>query len=178
MVIRQAMFLKTSKKKQIDLPMCKYGLGCSRKDCVFRHPTKSPAVVAANEEEESLNENEVCMPFLADMCAFGETCFYYHPSTSECEKLRKKLASKWCRFGASCKTKGCLFKHVADSPIQVTTPKRESAPTILATGPVYKSPSTIASPSVDSVPIPTGIFISYDDAISTRAFDIKDPIER
>ena len=176
MVIRQAMFLKTSKKKQIDMPMCKYGLGCSRKDCVFRHPTKGAAPVV--EDDESLNENEVCMPYLADMCAFGETCFYYHPSTQECEKLRKKLSGKWCRFGSSCKTKGCLFKHVADSPIQVTTPKRESAPTVLATGPVYKSPSTIASPGVDAVSIPIGIYMTYDDAISARAFDIKDPIER
>ena len=175
MVIRQAMFLKTSKKKQIDLPMCKYGLGCSRKDCVFRHPIKSQVVV---EDDESLNENEVCMPYLADMCAFGETCFYYHPNPQECDKLRKKLASKWCRFGINCKTKGCLFKHVADSPIQVTTPKRETAPTILATGPVYKSPPTVTSAAIESVPIPVGIYLTYDDAISTRAFDIKDPIER
>ena len=167
------------------MPVCKYGQACNRKDCVFRHPAKS-AVAKFEESSESVNDQEVCLPYLASVCAFGERCFYHHPSPSEAEKIRKQLESKWCRFGASCKTNGCLFKHPPQGSCSssdssphspITTPKR--VPTVVATGPVYRaSTAPAATPSFETVPIPKGVYLSYDDALATQAILIKDPIER
>ena len=34
------MQLQGSKKKPVKMPMCQYGAGCTRKDCIYRHPPK------------------------------------------------------------------------------------------------------------------------------------------
>ena len=166
------MFLKP--KKPVDMPVCKYASACSRKDCVFRHP---PAKKAPESDPQAA---EVCMPFLADMCAFGSDCHNKHPSPSECEKIRAGFLTKWCRFGSTCKTKGCLYRHPNPTALLDLEPKRPAAPTILATGPVYRhtSPTPPLSPKYEVVPIPIGIYVNYDEAIASHAFAIKDPIER
>ena len=174
------MFLKPNKKKQVDMPQCKYGLACSRKDCVFKHPARSKLQVQS--DSESSMDDDICLPFLAGFCSFGESCYSKHPLEDECEALKKRFARKWCRFGSNCKTRGCLFRHTnptADLVDDTTTPPKVAAPVIYATGPVYRDSSSSSLPNkLDRVSIPLGIFIPYDDSTASHAFGINDPIER
>jgi hypothetical protein len=164
------------------MPNCKYGLACNRKDCVFKHPSGPRTTTTINTGGSSSDyENEVCLPFLAGTCAFGDSCFSWHPSPKETESIKKKFALKWCKFGNSCKTKGCLYKHGSSSPLLTPTSgghvSLSSAPVILATGPLYVEPPSLKE-TLEKVNIPRGLYLTWDDSLAGHAFNIKDPIER
>jgi len=58
----RGVFLQASKKNKLKQSMrqCEYGSACNRPDCIYRHDFV---------EEKS---NEVCLQFLAGICAFFE----------------------------------------------------------------------------------------------------------
>ncbi|GBG33191.1 Zinc finger CCCH domain-containing protein 3 [Hondaea fermentalgiana] len=91
-------------KREQRMPMCTYGLACKRKGCAYRHPTK-----------HVVNEDVVCMPFLTGNCLFGNKCRNKHVSPEEKAALLAKFSAKPCRFGAHCRTEGCLYKHPGDA---------------------------------------------------------------
>jgi hypothetical protein len=100
----------TARKAQ--LPLCTYGAACTRKGCIYRHPSKAAAAAATKSDE-------VCKPFLAGMCGFGHRCHNRHPSEAEVEALRRHYASFPCRFGDECRSQGCLFWHPGDADVHI-----------------------------------------------------------
>ncbi len=93
------------------MPLCDYGAACTRRGCVYRHPqkTKNPHHVA--NEPHLDDDRPVCMPFLADACAFGARCNHYHPPHAEAVALRNRYALRACEWGDACRTSFCLFRH-------------------------------------------------------------------
>jgi hypothetical protein len=89
-------------KKGVRMPLCDYGAACTRKGCVYRHPPKT----AAPPEAE-----EVCKPFLAGTCQFGQRCRNFHPPPDEVGAWRRKYATTACRYGEDCRNQSCLFWH-------------------------------------------------------------------
>lgn len=87
--------------------MCSYGAGCTRADCIYRHPeTKRKSVPQSSEP---------CMAFLAGICTFtADGCRKRHVGKAEAQKLVAKYQSMPCRYGRACKTAGCLFIHPGD----------------------------------------------------------------
>jgi len=81
--------------------MCDYGAACNRKGCVYRHPAKG----------EVPKTEQVCMPYLAGFCQYGNRCRNLHPPDDECEAKRLHCSMTWCEWGAACRTQGCLFRH-------------------------------------------------------------------
>ena len=88
--------------KGVRMPACDYGAACTRKGCVYRHPPKT----AAPPEAE-----EVCKPFLAGTCQFGQRCRNFHPPPDEVSAWRRKYATTACRYGEDCRNQSCLFWH-------------------------------------------------------------------
>ena len=102
----QPLYLKT--KKNVNMPLCRYGHACLyKKDCIYRHPKTTTSV------EKS---KRVCMPFVAGACEFGNKCNDSHPSKEECIKLKQTLAEKLCKFGEQCNSQSCLYKHPQSLP--------------------------------------------------------------
>ena len=91
-------------KKLAQMPMCTYGAGCTRKNCIYRHPPKVAVV----------KSDEICKPFLAGLCAFGSRCHNRHPSREEADSLRRRYANTVCQWGENCRSEGCLFRHPWD----------------------------------------------------------------
>ena len=89
------------------MPMCTYGAGCQRKNCIYRHPPKVP-------REPVVKSDEVCKPFLAGLCAFGGRCHNRHPQREEADSLRRRYALTICQWGENCQSEGCLFRHPWD----------------------------------------------------------------
>ena len=81
-----AMPKKAHAKQQ--MPMCTYGLACTRKGCVYRHPPRT----AAAAQKPSAESVEPCKPFIAGICQFGSRCHNYHPPEDEVLRLR---VCKW-----------------------------------------------------------------------------------
>jgi len=81
--------------------MCTYGAGCTRPNCIYRHPPKG--VVPKTET--------ICVAYLAGFCQFGERCTNIHPPDEEAETLRTKYARKVCEWGVECRNKLCLYQH-------------------------------------------------------------------
>mmetsp|Transcript_11068 Transcript_11068/g.26312 ORF Transcript_11068/g.26312 Transcript_11068/m.26312 type:complete len:347 (+) Transcript_11068:156-1196(+) len=104
--------------KSQDMQPCKYGAGCQRKDCIYRHPAPAPASSssASSAAAATTGGGGVCMAYLAGTCTFGRKgCNKRHPSTQEeCNKLRARYKAMNCRFGNDCHTEGCLYKHPND----------------------------------------------------------------
>lgn len=83
------------------MPVCKYGHACTRRDCIYRHPKSVP----------SETENRVCMAYLAGSCSFGSRCYHYHPPDDEAEKMVQKYSRIQCRYGTECLSDTCLYAH-------------------------------------------------------------------
>lgn len=82
---------------------CMYGRGCTRKDCVYSHPT-GPV--------EKVTDGPVCLPFIAGGCAYGTGCFNRHPEGEELMKIQAKYAAIPCRNGAGCyNMESCPYAH-------------------------------------------------------------------
>jgi hypothetical protein len=87
------------------MEQCFYGKGCTRKDCFYRHDGPG----TGDGEGKSC---EPCMPFLAGLCTFAAGgCKKRHPNKAEAERLINKYSQMKCRYGAHCKTAGCLYIH-------------------------------------------------------------------
>mmetsp|Transcript_1853 Transcript_1853/g.2147 ORF Transcript_1853/g.2147 Transcript_1853/m.2147 type:complete len:274 (+) Transcript_1853:490-1311(+) len=100
---------KGRKEKQRQLPMCEYGAGCKRKDCIYRHPSKDAQggeVVVQNGDS-----NSVCIQFLSGECAFGSRCRNRHVTGDEAERILSKYRNMRCRWGKDCNNKNCLYFH-------------------------------------------------------------------
>ena len=94
--------------------VCQYGTGCNRPDCIYEHPYGKDDGKGRSSANSS-QSREPCMAFLAGMCTFSAAgCRKRHPPPIECERLVAKYAKVKCRFGDSCKTKGCLYMHPGD----------------------------------------------------------------
>jgi hypothetical protein len=89
------------KKKDKRMEQCFYGSNCQRKDCIYRHDAPP---------KQTKKTTEPCMAFLAGECSFPD-CKKRHPGKAEAEKLVAKYRQTPCRFGSTCKTKGCLYIH-------------------------------------------------------------------
>ena len=105
----KGVYLQASKKAKAGTRMvsCQYGEGCNRPGCIYSHPTSSATIVVQSKEP--------CMAFLAGVCAFnGKGCRKRHPGKEETERLIAKYQTVRCRFGESCQTNGCLYRHLWD----------------------------------------------------------------
>lgn len=102
--------LQASTKGGGQMIVCQYGTGCNRPDCIYRHPY--------GRDQSSANTSqsrEPCMAHLAGLCTFSASgCRKRHPPPIECERLIAKYSQVKCRFGDSCRTKGCLYMHPGD----------------------------------------------------------------
>lgn len=98
-------------KKSAVVEMCFYGTGCTRKGCIYRHPTNNDqSAVLANKSDAP------CKPFLAGMCSFNAlTCNKRHVSDPvERQSLIEKYKQTPCRHGLQCKQLDnglCLYSH-------------------------------------------------------------------
>ena len=88
------------------MPLCDYGSACTRRDCVYRHPPRAAPVIKCDQ---------VCKPFLAGVCQFGERCTYQHPSAADAHALRRRYKSTACTWGNDCHSRACLFSHPKDA---------------------------------------------------------------
>lgn len=92
--------------------VCFYGAACQRKDCIYRHD--GPGAAAVSPPLKKTAATEPCMAYLAGVCAFtARTCRKRHPDAEQAAALLAKYRQIKCRFGAKCKTKGCLYLHDA-----------------------------------------------------------------
>jgi hypothetical protein len=99
----------SQKKTAPSMEQCFYGKGCTRKDCFYRHDGPGAGGGEGNKS------GEPCMPFLAGLCTFtAGGCKKRHPSKAEAERLVNKYSQMKCRYGAHCKTAGCLYIHPGD----------------------------------------------------------------
>lgn len=168
-------------KKKPDMPICRYGAACARKDCFYRHDTKS----ALKSSDVSDPNSEVCMAYLAGLCSFGDNCYNRHPSDADCETIIAKLGTKPCKYGSKCWTDGCLYNH--DDPQEIVGAKSEvrnnypSAPVVVASGPVFRAEAVQEAPIICNLPavkIPESVWRTYPENVSVEAFNIENPIER
>mmetsp|Transcript_62324 Transcript_62324/g.136159 ORF Transcript_62324/g.136159 Transcript_62324/m.136159 type:complete len:237 (-) Transcript_62324:48-758(-) len=113
-----------SKAAKVQVPECRYGAACSRKDCVFRHPPKQakPTVAAADKSDK------VCFSYVAGRCAFGKFCHDRHPDEASCRTIRDRYAKIDCQWGRTCRTEGCLYRHPSDEPIGPSMPIERPKP--------------------------------------------------
>jgi hypothetical protein len=175
------MSISVTSKKKLDMPLCRYGAACSRKDCFYRHETKTPS----RNIDQSDPNSEVCMAYLAGLCSFGDNCYNRHPSDVECESIIAKLGTKPCKYGPKCWTEGCLYNH--DDPNSNGDlgadfrPTMVSAPVVVASGPVFRAEAVQEAPIISNLPsvkIPESVWRTYPDNVSVEAFNIDNAIER
>ncbi|CAE7400706.1 unnamed protein product [Symbiodinium natans] len=100
-------------KAKIQIPECRYGTACTRRDCVFKHPPK-PAKSNAHPVEKS---DKVCFAFVAGKCAFGRQCHDKHPDEASCQSIKERYGKIDCQWGRGCRTDGCLYRHPSDEPV-------------------------------------------------------------
>ena len=95
--------LQASANSKAAMQMCEYGSGCSRSDCIYRHP----------DNNSTSKTDEICMPFLAGNCTFAAKggCRKRHPKKEERARLLQKYKRTRCRFGDECFTESCLYLH-------------------------------------------------------------------
>jgi hypothetical protein len=116
-------------KKSSVVETCFYGAGCTRKDCIYRHPTRTkessnlkqsilPTTSTSTTTTSTSTEKSQapCKPYLAGMCSFNSiTCNKRHVTDpEERERLIQQYSTTLCRHGTECKqinTGGCLYSH-------------------------------------------------------------------
>mmetsp|Transcript_17819 Transcript_17819/g.41111 ORF Transcript_17819/g.41111 Transcript_17819/m.41111 type:complete len:244 (+) Transcript_17819:112-843(+) len=163
----RGVFLQASgkKKHQKSMRQCEYGSACNRPYCIYRHDADAGTV----------RSDEVCLPFLAGMCAFatGGGCRKRHPSKDEKDRLLRKYKTTRCRFGDDCRTEGCLYLHPSEvTPVEpaYVEPSRmnEAFPALsgAASRPLPPSPwNNAGAPTAAAVP-PTTWFPPGDASLS------------
>jgi hypothetical protein len=98
----KGMHMKSHAKAQQTMEECLYGAGCTRSDCIYRHPAKGSIQ----------KSHDPCLPFLAGLCEFTAAgCRKRHPREDEAARLVAKYKTVPCRFGADCKTIACMYNH-------------------------------------------------------------------
>lgn len=120
-----------SNASKVQVPECRYGAACTRKDCVFRHPPK-PAKSAPPKKSD-----KVCFAFVAGRCAFGRQCHDRHPDQESCRTIKDRYNKIDCQWGHQCRTDGCLYRHPSDEPAGpalVQSPPKPQ-PAVFAAGP-------------------------------------------
>lgn len=174
------MFMKPSTKKKVDVVVCRYGSACTRKDCFYKHDTKSP-----KKTLDPLDPTvDICMAYLAGSCSFGDNCYNRHPADSECQSMVAKLATRPCKFGSKCWTDTCLYSHDSTEASllgDISKTRGPPAPVVLASGPVFKAESVQEVPTISnllSTNIPETVWRVYLPSIAAEAFAIEDPIAR
>lgn len=135
-------------KKAERMVECQFGAGCTRPDCIYRHPSKKDGTFKQSQEP--------CMPFLAGECAFSaQGCRKRHPPKEEADRLIAKYKLTRCRFGSECRTNGCLYIHPGDEGESTNVPVMNAAlfPPLsspngqpLPTAPVLQNSAWKASP--------------------------------
>jgi len=99
-------------KKGQQMPLCAYGAACTRKDCIYRHPNKTKATKKKGQQIAVAKSEQVCLPYLAGACPYGKYCRDLHPEDpEEIERITATFRGRRCRFGADCRTPGCLYEH-------------------------------------------------------------------
>lgn len=98
-------------RKQQQMPLCTYGLACTRRDCVYRHPPKPKLQAPPSAAAGAAPMAPVCMPFLAGYCSFGASCRSDHPAPDVAAKLVAQYAATPCRWGEQCVNEYCLYLH-------------------------------------------------------------------
>lgn len=174
------MYMKPNSKKKPDAPVCRYGTACSRKDCFYKHESKSP-----KRDQDMLDPTmDICMAYLAGSCSFGDNCFNRHPSDTDCVSMIAKLRTRPCKFGPKCWTDSCLYNHdepgTASVDSEIPT-QRQSVAVVMASGPVFKADTIQEVPTISnlsSTKIPDTVWRVYPDSIANEAFSITDPIAR
>jgi len=77
--------------KNVKMPMCDYGAGCTRKGCIYRHPPKTKKKKKKKNSSDG-NSNvdrvstsmggadaKVCIYYMSGECSFGSGCRFRHP---------------------------------------------------------------------------------------------------
>ncbi|CAE7192894.1 unnamed protein product [Symbiodinium natans] len=120
-------------KAKIQVPDCRYGAACTRRDCVFKHPPK-PAKSARPVEKS----DKVCFAFVAGKCAFGRQCHDKHPDEASCQSIKERYGKIDCQWGRGCRTDGCLYRHPSDEKVgPALTLEAKPQPAVYAQG--YKT---------------------------------------
>eukprot|EP00927_Polykrikos_kofoidii_P008007 TRINITY_DN13314_c0_g1_i1.p1 TRINITY_DN13314_c0_g1~~TRINITY_DN13314_c0_g1_i1.p1 ORF type:complete len:954 (+),score=143.72 TRINITY_DN13314_c0_g1_i1:136-2997(+) len=168
-----------SKAAKVQVPECRYGAACTRKDCVFRHPPKKAAAQAPAKSDK------VCFAFVAGKCVFGRQCRDNHPDEDSCRTIRERYQKIDCQWGRDCRTDGCLYQHPSDEQVGpalvVDPPKRQ--PTVFAEGPTIiphfagSGDELRKSREHQQVIIPKAV-AQAEDLRDASAFEIPDPFER
>ena len=94
------------------MPACTYG-ACTRPGCIYRHPPKRRS---RRRRPRSASSRPTSACRVAGTCTFGDGCTKLHPKdgtpeAAEAERIRKRYAGTWCRWGDDCRTRGCLYLH-------------------------------------------------------------------
>jgi len=99
-----------AKKGGAEMPICTYGVACTRPDCIYRHPE------GRRSKAKPSSDANICAHFLQGQCTFGDKCRNRHVYGEEAERIRQRNANTPCRFGSACTTQGCLFRHPPKQP--------------------------------------------------------------
>eukprot|EP00434_Breviolum_minutum_P042719 symbB.v1.2.038038.t1/scaffold5697.1/size24457/2 len=119
-------------KTKVQVPECRYGAACTRRDCVFKHPPKPAKSVRQSVVEKS---DKVCFAYVAGKCAFGRQCHDKHPDEASCQTIKERYAKIDCQWGRNCRTEGCLYRHPSDEPVgPALTLKLKPQPAVYAAG--------------------------------------------
>lgn len=98
-------------KAKVQVPECRYGAACTRRDCVFKHPPKPKTVKNAAPEKS----DKVCFAFVAGKCAFGRQCHDKHPDEASCQTIKERYAKIDCQWGRNCRTEAGVLP-ISKSP--------------------------------------------------------------
>jgi len=126
----RGVFLKTSSKKtkSNNMETCFYGAACTRKDCIYAHPSKR------NVEQS----HDPCLAYLAGICPHTkDSCTKRHPGIDEKQRLVQQYRRRLCMHGSDCRTNGCLFGH--------PTEEQQTPPVVLAAAVEYYQPPAVVA---------------------------------
>lgn len=85
-----------------------YGVGVS----AGISPISGMPLALSNGSDPPVGAGNVCVYFLNGICQRGSGCFNVHPATPEdCRSWRSFFQAQPCKYGTSCKTRGCLYGH-------------------------------------------------------------------
>jgi len=179
----QPLLMGKSKAAKVQVPECRYGAACTRRDCIFKHPPKKQAAPVQEKTDK------VCFAYVAGRCAFGRLCHDKHPDEASCRTIRDRYAKIDCQWGRNCRTEGCLYQHPSDEPAGPAMPLEPAKPqpAVFAAGPrivPQQAPAeeprfkvAHSAPAPMPVPVPKAVSQAVD-LRDVSAFDIADPLER
>eukprot|EP00928_Gymnodinium_smaydae_P036627 TRINITY_DN25571_c0_g3_i1.p1 TRINITY_DN25571_c0_g3~~TRINITY_DN25571_c0_g3_i1.p1 ORF type:complete len:1052 (+),score=237.55 TRINITY_DN25571_c0_g3_i1:96-3158(+) len=174
-----------SKANKVQVPDCRYGAACTRRDCVFRHPPRPKHGAAAPASSQTNKSDKVCFSFIAGRCAFGRQCRDQHPDAEACRSIQERYARMDCQWGRGCRTEGCLYKHPMDEPMGpalAAAPVRQQ-PAVFAEGPKIGAGGAAEEARKAAAAAPAQVLLPKAIAQATDlrdlgAFYIADPLDR